>query len=249
MIVKAYKTHKITKKDTDILAILDRYLPKIEEGSVVTITSKIIAICEGRIIPLESANKDDLIHQEAEYYLPKETNKYNVSITIKNNVLAAAAGIDESNSDGHFILWPENPQESANRIREYLKGKYKLKNLGILVTDSKTTPLRWGVTGIGLACSGFQAINDMIGTPDLFGREYTMTKVNVMDGLSSAAAMVMGENSEQTPLAIITDVPFVNFQDRNPTRKELEMFHINIEEDVYSTFLKSAPWKKGKGGK
>jgi F420-0:gamma-glutamyl ligase len=39
-----------------------------------------------------------------------------------------------------------------------------------------------------------------------------MTKVNVADALAAAAVLVMGEGSEQTPLVVIGDVPFVTFQ-------------------------------------
>src|SRR6266508_2193439 len=69
------------------------------------------------------------------------------------------------------------------------------------ITDSKTAPLRVGVTGVTLAYSGFQALNDYVGTKDLFGRAWRMIKVNVVDALATAAVLVMGEGSEQTPLA------------------------------------------------
>ncbi len=246
MTVKAYKTHKITQADTDITKILDKYLPALSENSVVVVTSKIVALCEGRILPADKVNKDELVHQEAEYYLPKEENNYGVYITIKGNILAATAGIDESNTNGFVVLWPKNPQESANKIREHLMQKHNIKNLGVLITDSKTTPLRWGVTGIGISHSGFRAINDYVGTKDLFGREFKMTKVNVMDGLSSAAAVVMGETIEQTPLGVITDIPFVQFQAGNPTDEELKNLTIPVDDDVYGAFLKSDKWKKGK---
>jgi len=248
MTIKAVKTHKITQQDTDINSILDKYLPQLEENSIIVITSKIVALCEGNTLPSNSANKDELVAQEADLFLPKEENNYGVYITIKGNVLAATAGIDESNTNGLVVLWPKNPQESANKIREHLQNKYKLKHIGVLITDSKTTPLRWGVTGIGLSHSGFRAINDYVGTPDLFGREFKMTKVNVMDGLSAAAAVVMGETIEQTPLGIITDIPFVVFQEHNPTPQDLENLAIPIDDDVYGVFLRSANWKKGKGG-
>lgn len=249
MTIKGFKTHKITETDTDITGILDTYLPPLSENSIVVVTSKIVALCEGNTIPASSANKDTLVAQEADLYLPKEENNYGVYITIKGNILAATAGIDESNTNGLVVLWPKNPQESANKIREYLVKKHNLKNLGVLITDSKTTPLRWGVTGIGLSHSGFRAINDYVGTKDLFGREFKMTKVNVMDGLSAAAAVVMGETVEQTPLGVITDIPFVEFQNHNPTDEELKNLAIPIDDDVYGVFLKSANWKKGSGGK
>lgn len=250
MKVVPIKTHKITTADTDIFVVLDKYLPvPLSENTIIVITSKIVSICEGSLIPSDKANKDALVAQEADLYLPKEENNYGVYITIKGNILAATAGIDESNTNGFVVLWPKNPQASANKIREYLKTKHSLKNLGVLITDSKTTPLRWGVTGIGLAHSGFLAINDYVGTKDLFEREFKMTKVNVMDGLSSAAAVVMGETIEQTPIGIITDIPFVKFQDRFPSASELKNLAIPMDDDVYGVFLRSATWKKGKGSR
>lgn len=249
MKIKAIKTHKITKNDRDLLTILDRYLPKLDEGSIVAVTSKIVAICEGRIVPVESSNKDELIKQEADLYLPREENRYNLFLTIKNNLLAVSAGIDESNSNGNYILWPKDPQGSANRIRKHLAKKFGLKKIGVIITDSKTTPLRWGVIGVAIAHSGFSALYDMIGTEDLFGRKLKMTKVAVADALTVSAALVMGEGREQTPLAVISDVPFVKFQEANPTEEELLELKIAIEDDVYAPLLKSVNWRRGKGTK
>ncbi len=248
MKITAIKTSKIIPgKDRDLFAILDKYLPsKIEEGSVIVVTSKIVAICEGRFVPIEGSDKDELVKQEADLYLPKEENQYNLYLTIKNSILAVAAGIDESNTDGHFVLWPKNPQESANKIREYLTHKYKLKKLGVIITDSKTTPLRTGITVLSIAHSGFLAINDFVGVPDIFGRKLKMTKIPVADGLAGAAGLLMGEGGEQTPLAVITDVPFVEFQDRNPTDQELAEIAIDMDIDVYAPLLKGVNWRKGK---
>lgn len=249
MVIRAYKTHKITKKDTDITAILDKYLPKLAENSVVAVTSKIIAICEDRIVPIAGSSKNELVKQEADYYLPKESNNYHVYLTIKSNLLVATAGIDESNSQDYYVLWPENPQESANKIREYLKKRDNLKSLGIIVTDSKTTPLRWGVTGAAISHSGFAALNNKIGTPDIFGREMKVTQVNVPDALAAAATFEMGEANEQTPIAVITKIPQVEFQDRNPISEELEVLHYNMKKDLYAQLLTSVPWQKGKSNK
>ena len=56
----------------------------------------------------------------------------------------------------------------------------------------------------------------------------------------------MGEGNEQTPIAVISDVPFVEFQDRNPTKEEIEELKINIDDDLYAPLLKSVNWRKGK---
>ncbi len=245
MKVTSIKTHKITQKNINIFFVLDKYLPKLPEKSVVAVTSKIVSICEGRMVKMGTVDKDELIRQEAQFYLPRESSKYNVSLTIARNILAASAGIDESNGNGYYVLWPKNPQKSANKIREHLQKKFKIKHVGVIITDSKTTPLRWGVTGITLAYSGIIPLKNYIGTKDIFGKVMEYTKTSIIDSLASTATVVMGEGKEQTPLAIIEDVPFIKFQSRNPTKEEIATLHINIEDDLYAPLIKNAKWKKG----
>ena len=246
MKITPIRTHKIEAQDTDLLTILDQYLPVvIPENSIVAITSKIVSICEGRLLPINSVDKNELIKQEADFYLPRSMSKYNFLLTIKYGLLIPSAGIDESNSNGFYVLWPSNPQKSANLIREHLGKTRNLKNLGIVITDSRSMPLRWGVTGAGLSYSGFSALNDLRGTHDIFGRELKVTQVNVMDAIASAAVFEMGEGSEQTPLAIVSDLKNVDFQNRNPTYEELNALHIEIDDDLYAPLLKSVNWKKG----
>lgn len=245
MIVKTIKTHKITSRDKDLYQILDKYVSLVKEKSILAVTSKIISICEGRTIKINEAEKDALIKKEAEYYLPAKDNFYHVSLTIARNMFVATAGIDASNGNGYYILWPKNPQKTANDIRDYLKKRFNLKKVGVIITDSKTTPLRWGVTGVALSHSGFSALNNYIGKPDIFGRKLEMTKVNVMDGLAAAAVLVMGEGKEQTPMAIIEDIQNITFQKNNPSPKELKDLRISMDDDLYAPLLKSVKWKKG----
>jgi putative folate metabolism gamma-glutamate ligase len=240
------KTHTVTEKDTDILALLDKYLSELSERTVIAVTSKIVSITEGRVVPVHKADKDKLIEEESEYYLPREENPYGVSFTITNGTLAASAGIDESNADGKYVLWPADPQESANQIREHIRKIRGIREIGVIITDSRTIPMRWGVTGMTIGYSGFEPLKDYIGTPDLFGREFVFEKLNVIDSLASAATLVMGEGNEGTPLAVITDIPFIQFQDRNPTEEELVSLKITMKTDLYAPFLQSAQWRKGK---
>ncbi|MBI2443242.1 MAG: coenzyme F420-0:L-glutamate ligase [Candidatus Levybacteria bacterium] len=247
MIITPIKTHKITPNDCAIYNLLDQYLPSdIPERSVIAVSSKIVSICEGRVVKIEDADKDELIKQEASYYIPRSSSKYNLAFTITNDILSVSAGIDESNGNGHYVLWPKNPQESANKIRKHIAERLGLSEVGVIITDSKTSPLRWGVTGIALAHSGFMALKNYVGDTDLFGRKFEYEKLNIADCLASAAVVVMGEGSEQTPLAIIEALPFVQFQDHDPTDEELAMLKITMEEDIFAPFLKNVPWKKGK---
>ena len=240
------KTKKITLKDTDIFKILDRYLPRLKDRSVVAVTSKIVAILEGNVVKIGEGDKDSIIIQEAEYYLPRTSSKYNVLLTIKGNAMNFSSGVDESNSGGYYVLWPKDSQKSANKIREHLVRKYKRKNIGVMITDTASVPLRWGQRGVFvLAHSGFSALNSYIGKPDIFGRPLKMTSASISDALGTAAVLVMGEGAEQTPLAVIEDIPFVKFKQRNPTKKELLKLKMPLKDDLYAPLLKAVKWRKG----
>lgn len=191
---------------------------------------------------MNGIDKDQLMYQEADFYIPRQKRKHSIVLTIKYNTLIASAGIDESNGNGYYILWPDNPQQVANEVRRYLCARFSLKKVGVIITDSKTTPLRRGTTGFTLAHSGFNALNNYIGKPDIFGRKFTMTKANIADGLGAAAVLAMGEGSEQTPLAIITNIPHITFQQRDPTKKERKELTISFKEDLYAPLLTNTHW-------
>jgi len=250
MKITPIKTHKITGKDIDIGVVLDKYITSLSEKSVVVVTSKIVSICEGRIHKkITDEQKDIYAKEEAEYYLPREFNQYGFMISINHNIMVASAGIDESNGNGYYVLWPKDPQKSANNIRSYFAKKYNLKNIGVIISDSKLTPLRLGVTGVSLSHSGFESIYSYVGKPDIFGRKMRAEKSNIADSLATAAVLVMGEGDERQPLAVIEDIDFVRFQNRNPTKQELDDTKISLEDDVYASMLTSVKWKKGGGGK
>jgi dihydrofolate synthase / folylpolyglutamate synthase len=244
MLVTPVRTDRI-KVGTRLDRILERYLPPLTERSIVVITSKIVSLAERRVVKIGTVDKRELVKREAEYYIENE-GKYGMMLTIKQGILIPMAGIDESNGAGHYILWPKNAQATANRVRRSLARRLRVRALGVIITDSKTTPLRWGTTGVAIAHSGFAALKSYIGRPDLFGRALTVTKSNLVDGLAAAAVAVMGEGDERTPLAVIEDLPFIQFQRRDPTPRELRGLRISLEDDLYAPVLKTAAWKKGK---
>ena len=242
MIATPIKTDVITPGSIELTTLLDKYVPTIREKSIVAITSKVVSLCENRVVKIGLEDKEQLIIREADYYLPPN-NPYGISLTIKDHILIPTAGIDESNGNGYYILWPEDSQRSANTLRRYLAQKYRLKHIGVIIVDSKTTALRKGTTGITLAHSGFAALQNYIGRPDIFGQPLSVTKANLADGIAAAAVLVMGEGNEQTPLALIESVPSIVYQDRNPTVAELAELRIDIKDDLYAELLNNAPWQ------
>lgn len=245
MQVTAIKTPIIKPGSIELLALLDQSLPALHEGSVIAITSKVVSLCENNVVPLDSIEKEQLVIQESDLYLPKTLSKYGHHFTIANNTLIAVAGIDESNGDDHYVLWPKDPQATANQVRKHLQDKYGVKKLGVLITDSTCHPMRRGTMGIMLAYSGFRALNNYIGTPDLFGRDFAVSQADVAGGLAAAAVLQMGEGTEQTPIAILSDLPFVTFEDRDPASEELAEVIMPIEDDLFAPFLTAVDWQKG----
>lgn len=245
MKVTVYKTDKITSRSHDLFGLLDTALPSLSDGSIVAIAAKVVSLCEGRVVPLEGAVKDDLICEESQWYLPR-AGKYDVSFTITHDMLIPTAGIDESNSNDNYILWPKDPQASANKIREHLVRSHGIERVGVVITDSTTRPLQWGTTGIAIAYSGFNPLKDYIGQEDLFGRKMQFQKSNLANGLAATAVTMMGEGDERTPIALLEDLPFVEFRRRDPTEQELVDLRIEPEDDLFWPLLGNAPWEKGK---
>ena len=240
------KTQKVVPGiDRDILKVLDQYLHSLKEGTVVAVTSKIVAICEGRTVANIGQDKLDMAKKEASLYHLLPSKKYQMLLTVKSHRMGFTAGIDESNGNGVFILWPQDPQQSANQIRAHLAKKHGIQNLGVIITDTTSSPMLRGQRGQFLAHSGFAALNSYVGKPDIFGRKLKMTKAAVADALGTAAVLVMGEGNEQTPLALIEDVPFVKFQKRNPTKAELKELNMELKDDLYAPVLKAIQWRKG----
>ena len=248
MKIKAIKTRKFLPPKDDLQNLLSA-IRSLKENSVVAVTSKVVSIGEGRCIPFAGINKDELIAKESDKYLPRRLNELTM-YTIKSNLLVAAAGIDESNANGYYILWPKNPDLSAKRIWEYLRKKFNVKNLGIIITDSKVTPLRRGVVGMAISYFGFKPLKDYRGKEDLFGRKFEMETSDIPDSLATAAVLEMGEGAESQPIAIISDIPYIEFIQKKYAPKNPDLaFEIPEKDDLFYPFLSSVKWKKGGSGK
>ena len=217
----------------------------LKEESIIVIASKIVSIWQGRCLKIDSIeNKDDLIKKEADLYLDRDkVPKGYVMLTIKDNILIPTAGIDESNGNGYFILWPKKPFQAAKQIYSFIKENYHLNNFGIIIADSHCAPLRCGTTGISIAFSGFCPVKDYRGSKDIFGREIEVSQSNIADSLAASAVFIMGEGNEQTPIAIIEDIDFIKFEEFNPT--DSNPLDIDKDDDIYAPLLKAIKWLKG----
>ncbi len=251
MRVDAVRTRLFRPPQDDLWDLLERSLSPLAEETVVAVSSKIVGIAEGRCLPLSAVDdKDALIVREAQRYLPRDAVPGRwVLHTISQGMLAPSAGIDESNGNGYYVLWPEDPYQAAAAIWRWLRRRYGLSSVGVVLTDSHSTPLRRGVTGVALAYCGFRPLHDYRGRADLFSRRLRVSQSNLADGLAAAAVLVMGEGSERTPLAVLTGVPGLRFLSRPPSATARRAaLTVDLDEDLYRPFLTSVPWERGGHG-
>lgn len=249
MKVESIKTQRIRAGEVTLEQLLNDNISELRESSIVAISSKVVALCENRVVDIDSASRFELVQKESDYYLPPDISAHNYGFSITKKTLIASAGIDESNGDGHWVLWPRDSFASANKIRKILQQRFNLKKVGVVITDSNCLPpLRRGTIGIMVAWSGFQPLNDLRGTSDLFGRRFKVSISAIGGGLAAAANVVMGEGTESTPMAIISEVDFVKFVDHDPTPEEIAATFVDKDEDLYAPFLNSVNWRVGGGG-
>ncbi len=247
MKITAYKTRLVRARD-NINQVIAESISELPERSILVIASKVVSTSEDRFVPKTTEDKSEkhaLVRKEADLYLEPHSSKYNLMLTVKRNWMFVNAGIDESNADNQYILWPEDPQKAVNQIWHFLREHYGVKEVGVTMSDSTSIPLNWGVIGHAIAHCGFNPLRNYIGKHDLFGRELKMEQLNIMQSVTIAAVMEMGEGNEQTPLGLVTEVQDVEFSNHVPTDAELAALRIEMADDAYAPILEKADWKKG----
>ena len=250
MIVTPIKTD-LVKEGDNLFEVISKNIKKLSEESILVITSKIISVCQSRVVGKKINNeseKRELIKKEADYYLDALKLKHDVMLTIKNNILTINAGINESNVNGKYILWPKNIQNTTNDIWKFLGKHYSVKKVGVIITDSKIFSLKRGIIGTAICHCGFKVLYNYRNKKDIFGRDLSLSQINVAEALAVAAVLEMGEAAERLPLCVIEKVSKVEFQDRVPTPNELKNSTVNIKDDIFAPILGKVDWKKGKSG-
>ena len=204
-----------------VLEAISRQSLKLENGDVLAFASKAVATAENRLRKLASVKPSNrarriaarfgMESRFAEVVLQEADEVFwgvrKALLTLKNDVLIPNAGVDQKNApEGCVVLWPKNPFKAAESIRRAIHERTG-KRVGILIVDSRVTPLRMGTTGIAIGVAGFEPILDCRGKKDLYGRRILITTHALADDLASAAHLMMDESSEQTPAVLIKNAP------------------------------------------
>lgn len=215
----------IIKPGDNIVEILINRMNEInfelEDKDIVVLAESAVATAENHVINLDTIKPSikaiDLGKQysidprEMEVILQESDNIVSgipgFVLTLKNGFLLPNAGIDASNApEGHVILLPENPDKSAKEIRIKFEERYNC-NIAVIIGDSRTHPLRWGCVGVAIGCSGIEAVEDVRGKKDIYGKPLKITRKAVADNITSAAEIMMGEANESVPMVVVREAP------------------------------------------
>jgi len=192
----------------------------VSDGDIIVISSKFVSMSQGSLVELnkikpskkasEIAERLNMDARLAELVLRVSDFMFSgvpgFILAVKDGVIAPNAGIDRSNvQHGYAILHPREPF----RVAEILRRKFLVhlgKKIGIVITDSRLMPTRIGTIGIAIAASGFEPVQDLRGSKDLFGNTLRVTLKAIADSIATAANMIMGESDESIPVVVVRNL-------------------------------------------
>ena len=170
--------------------------PGLVDGDVVVVTQKVVSKAEAQLVPIDPgdpASKSRIVEGESVRIL-RRRGELVISET-RHGFVCANAGVDLSNvEEGWAALLPEDPDRSARRLRDGLRGRLSV-DVAVIISDTFGRVWRRGLTDVAIGCAGIRAVVDLRGTPDALGRELAVTEMCVVDELAAAAELVMGKSS------------------------------------------------------
>jgi len=191
-------------------------------GDVLVVAQKVVSKAEGRLVRLESVAPSDEARRLAER-AGKDPRLVEVILSESREVLRvrdnliitrhrlglvmANAGVDRSNVEGAgegevVLLLPEDPDASCARLGAALVGDGG-PHVGVIINDSVGRAWRRGQIGTAIGCWGLEALQDLRGRPDLFGRALQVSEAAMADQLASLAGLLQGQADEGRPVVLV----------------------------------------------
>jgi coenzyme F420-0:L-glutamate ligase/coenzyme F420-1:gamma-L-glutamate ligase len=209
LIFEAAKKINLTLAETDIVVIAQKIVSKAENCFVrlsdVTPSSRALELAKITGKPAQLV--EIILWDTAEIVRAKPGL---LIVEHKLGFISANAGLDHSNVSPEpdtVLRLPPNPDASARTIRAELAALTG-KRPPVLIIDSHGRPWRKGTAGVVIGLSGLAPVQDLRGTPDLFGDPLVHTDVGFADQIAAAASLLMGQAAEGCPAVIVRGLNF-----------------------------------------
>lgn len=175
----------------------------VRADDVVVITQKVVSKAEGRVVRAEGPDRAAWVERETKRVVARRGDL--VIAETRHGFVCANAGVDASNVDaGTLTLLPEDPDGSAERIREGIREALGIAP-GVLITDTFGRAWREGLVNVAIGCAGLPALVDLRGAPDDRGRVLEATVVALADEIAAASGLVMTKSS-RVPVTVVRGV-------------------------------------------
>ncbi|WP_342022712.1 coenzyme F420-0:L-glutamate ligase [Arthrobacter citreus] len=178
----------------------------LRPGDILAVTSKIVSKAEGRQLPAE--DREQAITNETVRLVASRVHPGGVTRIVENKlgIVAAAAGVDNSNTPaGTVLLLPVDPDASARALCTGLRRALGF-DVGVVITDTMGRAWREGQTDAAIGAAGLDVITDLRGNTDTFGQQMKATMTAVADEIAAAADLIKGKTS-QCPVAVLRGLP------------------------------------------
>lgn len=159
-------------------------------------------------IPIAAVGKDVLVEHAVDPETAQEAldDVPAMLITERNGRLCTNAGVDWSNSPaGMMTVLPEDPDESARRLREGIEARTDT-DVAVVLADSEIAGP--GSMDLAIGCSGIEAIDSNFGKSDLFGEPKVGGVDLVADELTAGSALLFGQADEQIPVTVVRGLEY-----------------------------------------
>jgi coenzyme F420-0:L-glutamate ligase / coenzyme F420-1:gamma-L-glutamate ligase len=181
----------------DLAAAIAAAADDLRGGDILVVTSKVVSKAEGRVVAIA---REQAIEAETARVVARR-GPTTIAQT-RHGFVLAAAGVDASNTPaGTVVLLPEDPDESARRLRKAMLELTGLR-LGVIITDTMGRPWRNGQTDTAIGAAGVTPVRDHRGEPDTFGNLLEVTVAAVADEIAAAADLVKGK-AQAIPVAVV----------------------------------------------
>ncbi|MDZ7727083.1 MAG: coenzyme F420-0:L-glutamate ligase [Dehalococcoidia bacterium] len=189
----------------------------LQSGDVVIVTSKIVSKAEGRTVELADVDVSSFARRYAEQW-DKEPAVIEIVLREAKRIVrqigpvlitethhgfvCANSGVDQSSSGAHgrAVILPEDPDASAQRLRERF-GQLGA-DVAVIISDTFGRPWREGQTDIAIGIAGMEPTYSYIGQVDPHGHEFRVQVLAVADELAAAGELVKG-NVSRVPVAVV----------------------------------------------
>jgi coenzyme F420-0:L-glutamate ligase/coenzyme F420-1:gamma-L-glutamate ligase len=191
----------------------------LETGDVLVVAQKVVSKSEGRLVNIRTVTaSDEAVRIAARLVASPDPRIVQVvldeSVRVlrseralitetRHGLVCANGGVDHSNvpGDDELTLLPEDPDASANRLRNRLRELAHV-DVGVIVSDTFGRPWRLGIVNVALGVAGLPALLDLRGSLDDEGKPLQATVLAPADELAAAAGLVMGKTN-RAPVVII----------------------------------------------